>query len=149
MQKPYPTFIQIISVDYLAQNFFVMIFGGWVIFAVDAAFAGGFTWLLAIFAAVLTPLGALAFFWRYRTIVAAFMNGIETPGRVIAVNSFGRDYIIHYEYNINGLDYEYRNRVKQNLYAKTLGANRQVTLLAHEQTPHIAFIKEIYLEHFE
>jgi hypothetical protein len=43
VQKISPTFFQIISTDYLAQNFFVMIFAGWVIYGIDALFEGHFT----------------------------------------------------------------------------------------------------------
>ncbi len=58
-----------------------------------------------------------------------------------------KDHIIHYKYNLNGKNYQYRNRVKKNFHAQTLRQGRQVYLLAHEKTPHIAFIKEIYLEY--
>lgn len=151
MQKPSPIFFQIISTDYLAQNFFVMIFAGWVIYAIDALFEGKATFFLAVFAAILTPLGLLTFFWRYRLIVSTFVNGIETIGRVTAVDTIStgkkrRDDIIHYEYNLNGQTYQFRNRVKKNAYARTIKQGQQVNLLAHGKTPHIAFIKEIYLE---
>ncbi len=57
-----------------------------------------------------------------------------------------RDYIIHYQYEFNGQTHQYRNRVKKNSYAQKLRQSQQVNLLAHPKTPHIAFIKEIYLE---
>lgn len=146
MQKLSPTFFQIISTDYLAQNFFVMIFGGWVIFAIDAVFQGKATFFLAIFAAILTPLGLLTFFWRYWLIVSTFANGTETIGQVTEINTISKDYIIRYEYNFNGPKYKFSNRVKKNSFVKKLRRGQQVNLLAHEKTPHIAFIKEIYLE---
>lgn len=146
MQKTSPTFFQIISTDYLAQNFFVMIFGGWAIFGIDALFEGHFTTALAIFAAILTPCGLLTFFWRYNLIVSTFVNGVELIGRVTEIKSFDKDQIIHYQYEFNGQHHQYRNRVKKNAYAKKLRQGQQVALLAHEKTPHIAFIKEIYLE---
>ena len=146
MQKTSPTFFQIISTDYLAQNFFVMIFGGWAIYGIDALFEGRFTTALAIFAALLTPCGLLTFFWRYNLIVSTFVNGMELIGRVTEIKSFDKDQIIHYQYEFNGQHHQYRNRVKKNAYAKKLRQGQQVTLLAHEKTPHIAFIKEIYLE---
>jgi hypothetical protein len=151
VQKPSPTFFKIISTDYLAQNFFIMIFAGWVIYGIDALFEGNSTLFLAVIAAILTPLGLLTFFWRYRLIVSTFVNGIETVGQVITIDTIStgkkrRDYIIHYEYNLNGQTYQFRNRVKKNTYARTIKQGQQVNLLAHEKTPHIAFIKEIYLE---
>lgn len=151
MQKPSPTFLQIISTDYLAQNFFVMIFPGWVIYGIDALFQGRATFFLAIFAAILTPLGLLTFFWRYNLIVSTFMNGTEITGQVIEITTIRtgknrRDTIISYMYDLNGKAYQFRNRVKKNSYAKNLRQGQQVNLLAHEKTPHIAFIKEIYLE---
>ena len=151
MQKLSPTFFQIISTDYLAQNFFVMIFAGWVIYSIDALFEGRATLLLAVFAAILTPIGLLTFFWRYRLIVSTFINGTETLGQVteivtISTGKKRKDYIIHYEYNFKGQKYQYSNRVKKNNSAQALKQGQQVTLLAHEKTPHIAFIKEIYLE---
>ncbi len=151
MQKPSPTFLQIISTDYLAQNFFVMIFAGWVIYGIDALFQGRATFFLAIFAAILTPLGLLTFFWRYNLIVSTFMNGTEITGQVIEITTIRtgknrRDTIISYMYDLNGKAYQFRNRVKKNSYAKNLRQGQQVNLLAHEKTPHIAFIKEIYLE---
>jgi hypothetical protein len=142
VQKPSPTFFQIISRDYLAQNFFIMIFGGWVIYGIDALFEGRVTFFLAAVAAMLTPLGLLTFFWRYRLIVSTFVTSIET----ISTGKRRRDTIIHYEYELNGQKYEFRNRVKKNSFVKTLKQGQQVHLLAHEKTPHIAFIKEIYLE---
>lgn len=151
MQKPSPTFLQIISTDYLAQNFFVMIFAGWVIYGIDALFQGRATFFLAIFAAILTPLGLLTFFWRYNLIVSTFMNGTEITGQVTEITTIRtgknrRDTIISYMYDLNGKAYQFRNRVKKNSYAKNLRQGQQVNLLAHEKTPHIAFIKEIYLE---
>jgi hypothetical protein len=151
VQKPSPTFFQIISRDYLAQNFFIMIFGGWVIYGIDALFEGRVTFFLAAVAAMLTPLGLLTFFWRYRLIVSTFVNGVETSGQVTSIETIStgkrrRDTIIHYEYELNGQKYEFRNRVKKNSFVKTLKQGQQVHLLAHEKTPHIAFIKEIYLE---
>ena len=149
--RPKPTFFQIIRADYLAQNYFVMIFAGWVIFIIDKLFEGEFTFFLLVFAAFCTPLGLLAFFWRYRLIASTFENGTETHGRVTEIRTISTgkksgDYIIHYEYQLNGQMYQYRNRVKKNSFVKALRQGRQVTLLAHGKTPHIAFIKDVYLE---
>ncbi|RJP54441.1 MAG: hypothetical protein C4557_03080 [Anaerolineaceae bacterium] len=151
VQKPSPTFLQIISTDYLGQNFFIMTFAGWAIYFVDGLFEGKTTFLLLVAAAILTPVGLLTFYWRYRTIVSTFANGIEIEGEVVDVEtiSTGRrreDRILHYEYNVNGRTYQYQNRVKKNSFARKVRAGQQVTLLAHEKTPHIAFIKDIYLE---
>ncbi len=146
MQKTSPTFFQIISTDYLAQNFFVMIFAGWVIYGIDALFEGHFTTALAILAAILTPIGLVTFYWRYNLIVSTFVNGVELTGRVTEIKSFDKDQVIHYQYEFNGQPHQYRNRVKKNTYAKKLRQGQTVNLLAHEKTPHIAFIKEIYLE---
>ncbi len=146
VQKTSPTFFQIISTDYLAQNFFVVTFGGWVIYAIDAAFEGRATLFLAIFAAILTPLGLVTFFWRYNLIVSTFVNGAEIIGKVISARTFAKDHVILYEYKFNEKVHQYQNRVKKNAYVKTLRQGQQVNLLAHEKTPHIAFIKEIYLE---
>lgn len=152
MQKISPTFFQIISTDYLAQNFFVMIFAGWVIYGIDAIFEGHFTTALAIFAAILTPIGLATFYWRYNLIVSTFVNGVEITGQVTEINIYSngknnRDYIIHYEYEFNGQPHQYRNRVKKNSHAQKLRQGQTVNLLAHPKTPHIAFIKEIYLEY--
>ncbi|MBK9210389.1 MAG: hypothetical protein IPL71_19710 [Anaerolineales bacterium] len=87
MQKFSPTLFQIISIDYLAQNFFVMIFGGWVIYFIDAVFEGEFTRFLVIFAVILTALGLLTFFWRYRLITFTFLNGVEIEGKSPKWNS--------------------------------------------------------------
>ncbi len=128
-----------------------MIFAVWVIYGIDALFEGRATFFLAVVASILTPLGLLTFFWRYRLIVSTFVNGVETSGQVTSIDTIStgksrKDYIIHYEYDLNGQKYEFRNRVKKNSYVKTLKQGQQVHLLAHEKTPHIAFIKEIYLE---
>ena len=151
MQRPSPTFFQIISTDYLAQNFFVMIFAGWVIYGIDALFQGRATFFLAIFAAILTPLGFITFFWRYRLIVSTFSNGTEITGQVTEITTIPtgknrRDYIVYYKYDLNGKACQFRNRVKKNSYAQKLRQGQQVNLLAHKKTPHITFIKEIYLE---
>jgi hypothetical protein len=146
VQKLSPTLFQIISTDYLAQNFFVMIFGGWVIYAIDAVFEGRAMFFLAIFAAILTPLGLLTFFWRYRLITFTFINGAEIEGKISKVDIIAKDLILHYEYNFQGQNYQYSNRVKKTRYAQTLKQGKQVKLLVYEKTPHVAFIKNIYLE---
>lgn len=146
--RPEPTLFQIIRTDYLAQNYFVMIFGGWVIYFIDRLFEGSFTFYLLVFAAICTPLGLAAFFWRYRLITVTFANGSETHGKVTEIRTISSDYIIHYEYSFNGKSYRYRNRVKKNDFAKRIRQNQSVTLLAHEKTPHIAFIKDLYLESY-
>ncbi|MBK8784800.1 MAG: hypothetical protein IPO22_24120 [Anaerolineales bacterium] len=149
--RPRPDFFHIISRDYLAQNFFVMIFAGWVIYGIDALFEGHFTTALAIFAAILTPIGLLTFFWRYNLIVSTFVNGAELTGHVSEINTIirgkrNRDYIIHYQYEFKGQAHQYRNRLKKNSRVEKLRQGQQVNLVAHPKTPHIAFIKEIYLE---
>jgi hypothetical protein len=146
VKNPSPAFIQIISTDYLAQNFFVMIFGGWVIYSVDAVFEGKATFFLAIFAAILTPIGLLTFFWRYRLIKSTFENGMEISGRITEVKTISNDFTIHYEYNFKDQKYQYRNRVKKNDNTQNLRQGQQVTLLMHEKTPHIAFIKTLYFK---
>ncbi len=128
-----------------------MIFGMWAIYLVDALFEGHFTTSLAVLAAILTPIGLVTFYWRYNLIVSTFVNGVEVKGIVTDIQTiFGsksnKDYLIHYEYNFNGQQYEFKNRVKKNAHARTLKKGQQVNLLLHEKTPHIAFIKEIYLE---
>ena len=123
-----------------------MIFGGWTIYFIDAAFEGEFTRLLAIFSVILTPLGLLTFFWRYRLITFTFLNGIEIEGKISKVDIIAKDLILHYEYNFHGQNYQYRNRVKSNGRTRTLKPGQQVKLLAYEKTPHVAFIKNIYLE---
>ncbi len=152
VQKNSPTFFQIISIDYLAQNFFVMIFAGWVIYAIDAVFQGNAIFFLAVFSVFCTLGGIATFFWRYSLIVSTFAHGTEITGSVTKVSTISagknsKDYIIHYEYNLNGQKYDYHNRVKKNTYAQTIKQGQRVNLLANEKTPHIAFIKDIYLEH--
>jgi hypothetical protein len=146
VQNLHPSFYKIISTDYLAQNFFVMIFAGWIIYAIDTIFEGKVTFSLAIFASILTPLGLLTFFLRYRLIRFVFENGAEIPGLVTKVNSITNDIIIHYEYNFAGQKYQYRNRVKRNTYVQSLKEGQQIILLTHESIPKIAFIKNLYLE---
>ena len=123
-----------------------MIFGGWLIYAIDAVFEGEFTRFLAIFSIILTPLGLLTFFWRYRLITFTFLNGVEIEGKISKVELIAKDLILHYEYNFHGQNYQYRNRVKSNGRTRTLKPGQPVKLLAYEKTPHVAFIKNIYLE---
>lgn len=123
-----------------------MIFGGWTIYFIDAVFEGEFTCSLAIFSVILTPLGLLTFFWRYRLITFTFHNGVEIEGKISKVELIAKDLILHYEYNFHGQNYQYRNRVKSNGRTRTLKPGQQVKLLAYEKTPHVAFIKNIYLE---
>ena len=147
MQKLSPIFFRIITTDYLAQNFFVMIFAGWVIYSIDAVFGGRATFFLAIFAAILTPIGLLNFFWRYRLITTTLINGNEIEGKITKISLIAKDLLLYYEYNFKGQKYQYRNRVKKNAYAKSLKQGQQVNLLAYEKTPQVAFIKNIYLEY--
>lgn len=151
MPKLSPTLFQIISTDYLAQNFFVMIFGGWVIYFIDTLIEGESALFLLVFAVICTPLGLVTFYWRYNLITSTFADGAEIPGRVTQVRVIltgkrRRDYVIEYEYQMNGQTYQYRNRIKKNAFAKTLKMGQGVTLLANQNKPDVAFIKEIYLE---
>jgi len=151
VQKLSPTFYQIISTDYLAQNFFVMIFGGWAIYFIDALFEGEYTLFLLIFALIATPIGLVTFYWRYNLITSTFINGIEVPGRVFEIHTIStgkkrKDYIIDYEYHHNGQSHQCRNRVKKNTFAKTLRQGQTVNLLMNEKNPNIAFIKDIHIE---
>ncbi len=151
MQKPAPTFLQIIARDYLAQNYFAMIFSGWVVYLIDVLFKGNFTLFLFAFATILTLAGLVIFYLRYNLIVSTFSEGTEVTGQITDIRTFpagkNADYIIEYEYTFNGKKYQYKNRVKKNACAATLRQGQSVILLAHKKTPHIAFIKEIYLEH--
>jgi hypothetical protein len=146
VQKLSPTFLRIISTDYLTQNFFVMIFAGWVIYGIDAVLGGRATFFLAVFASTLPPIGLVTFFWRYRLITSTLIKGTEIKGKITKISTIAKDLILHYEYNFKGQKYQFRNRVKKNAYVKTLKQGQRVNLLAYEKTPQIAFIKEIYLE---
>ena len=150
VKKNSPTFFRIISTDYLAQNFFVMIFAGWVIYGIDAVFKGNATFFLAIFASILTPIGLVTFFLRYNLIVSTFAQGIEVTGHVTTINTISTgkktgDYIIYYQYDVNGRTHQYRNRVKKNAYAQKIRRGQRVNLITHEKRPQVAFIIEIYL----
>jgi hypothetical protein len=152
VQRHSPTLFQIISTDYLAQNFFVMIFAGWAFYLIDPLFSGKTSLFLLILALVLTPIGLVTFYWRYHLIVSTIANGAEVTGRITEIETIStgkrrEDRILHYEYNVNGQAYQYKNRVKKNTHARTLKQGQQITLLAHEKTPHIAFIKDIYLDY--
>ncbi|MBM4428428.1 MAG: hypothetical protein FJ031_14505 [Chloroflexi bacterium] len=149
---PSHTLLQVISTDYLAQNFFVMIFVGWAFYIIDPLFSGKTSTFLLIFALILTPIGLLTFFWRYNLICSTIVNGMEVTGNITEIETIStnrrREYrILHYEYNINGQAYQYKNRVKKNAYASKLKIGQQVILLAHKKTPHIASIKDVYLEY--
>jgi len=128
-----------------------MILAGWVIYFLDGLFGGETTLCLLVLAAILTPIGLVTFYWRYNLITSTFVQGIETPGRIIGIYTIStgkrrRDYIIDYEYQLNGQTYQYRNRVKKNTFAKTLKQGQSVSLLVNEKHPSVAFIKDIYLE---
>ena len=129
-----------------------MIFAGWVIYIIDALFEGTATFIIAIFAAICTPIGLVTFFWRYMLIVSTFVNGTEISGQVTEISTIStgkrkQDYIVRYEYDLNGQSYQYQNHVKKSAFAQTLEPGQRVILLAHEKTPHIAFIKDIYLKY--
>jgi hypothetical protein len=149
--RPSPTLLRIISIDYLAQNFFVMIFAGWAIYFIDAMFEGEASRLLLVLAVIFTPLGLAAFYWRYNLITSTCRDGIEIPGRIIQIHTIStgkkrRDYVIDYEYQLDGQEFQYRNRVKKNNLVSTLKEGQSVTLLADEKKSKAAFIKELYIE---
>ncbi len=133
--------------DYLAQNYFAMIFAGWIVYLIDALFNGNAVFFLFIFAAFCTLIGLPTFLWRYHLIASTFKNGTETLGQVTGIKIISKDYLIQYEYDFKGQKYRYRSRVKKNIHAQNLKQGQQVNLLVYEKTPQIAFIKEIYLEH--
>lgn len=151
-KHPTPTLFQIVSTDYLAQNFFVMIFAGWAFYFIDPLFNGKTSTFLLIFALILTPIGLGTFSWRYNLIRSTIVNGVEVTGEITEIETISagkrrEDRILYYEYNINGQAYQYKNRVKKNACASKLKTGQHVTLLAHEKTSHIAFIKDVYLEY--
>jgi len=151
VQKLAPTFYQIISTDYFAQNFFVMCFGGWVIYFIDGLFEGQRSLFLLVFAIICTPIGLATFYWRYNLITSTFVDGVEVTGEVTQIDTIStgrkrKDYVIDYAYEINGQTYQFRNRVKKNTFAKTLKRGQQVLLLVNSKNPNIAFIKNIYIE---
>ena len=151
MPRLSPTFFQIISTDYLAQNFFVMIFGGWALYFIDALFTGGYKTFLLIFAALCTPIGLVTFYWRYTLITSTFAEGSETFGKVIEIQTVStgkrrRDAIIHYEYSYAGQFYQYHNRVKGGAFVNALRPGQRVALLVNEKKPQVAFIKDLYIE---
>lgn len=129
-----------------------MIFAGWAFYFIDALFSGKTTFFLLILALILMPIGLLTFYWMYNLIVSTIVNGVEITGHITEIETIStgkrrEDRILHYEYNLNGKTYQYKNRVKKNAYARTLKTRQPVPLLVHEKTPHIAFIKEVYLEY--
>ncbi len=147
-----PTFFQIISTDYLAQNLFIMIFGPWVIYFLNILIEGEQSFFFVVLAAICTVAGGIAFPWRYWTITSTFEHGEETTASIVDIHVIPtgkkrKDYIIDYEYEFAGQTHQYRNRVKNNSFARNLKQNQKVILLVNCDNPNIAFIKDIYLEY--
>jgi len=148
--KPIPTFLQIISTDYLAQNFFIMIFGPWVIGLVDSLIEGEWSIIIFIAAAVLTPLGFFFFRRRLSMIGSAFQNGSEVLGQVFKITEIStgkrrKDFTFEYEYTFAEQVYQFRNRVKGTDEARQIKNGQFVKLMANEKDPSHAFIKDLYL----
>jgi len=150
VQKPVPTFLSIISTDYLAQNFFIMSFGVWMIYLVDALFEGHTTTFLLILAILITPVGIVLFRKRYELITSSFSRGMEVRGKILEIQTISegkskRDYILDYDYEFEGVIYEYRNHIKKNDFARTLRRGQTINLMVNDRNPNVAFIKEVYL----
>ena len=150
MQKLAPTLYQIISTDYLAQNLFVMIFGGWVIYFIDALFEGETTFILLIAAALCTLIGLPAFLWRHNQIISTFLEGMEIDGHITEIHTIStgkkrRDYVIDYEYQVDGQMYQSRNRVKKNAFARALKQGQKVSIAVNARNPNVAFLKDMYI----
>jgi hypothetical protein len=141
-----PTFFQIISTDYLAQNLFVMIFGPWVIYVIDTLIEKySSIWMIA-FAALCTPIGLFFFARRHRAISSTFAHGQEVAGRVVNIAKIGRnDSLIEYEYDFDGQTYQASNRVKPTDFARSLRNGQSVNVMVNAQNPALAFLKDMYL----
>lgn len=127
-----------------------MIFGVWVIYLIDALFEGETSLILLILALICTPIGAGLFYWRFNLIRQAFTNGSEIAGRVVEIQTIStgkrrRDYIIEYEYAVNGQTRRSRNRVKKSSFAQALKVGQAVSLFVHANNPNAAFIKDLYI----
>jgi hypothetical protein len=141
-----PTFFQIISTDYLAQNLFVMIFGPWVIYVIDTLIEKYSSIFMIGFAALCTPIGLFFFLRRQRAITSTFAHGREVAGRVVNIAKIGRnDSLIEYEYEFDGEIHQASNRVKPTDFARRLRNGKSVNVMVHAQNPAIAFLKDMYL----
>lgn len=143
---PTPTFNQIISTDYLAQNLFVTIFGPWVIYFINTLIEKESSiWMIA-FAALCTPIGLFFFIRRHRFISSTFAHGREVAGRVVNIAKIGRnDSLIEYEYEFDSEIHQASNRVKPTDFARSLRNGQSVNVMVNAQNPAIAFLKDMYL----
>lgn len=123
-----------------------MIFGGWIIVAINALFEGAPFPALVACAAMLTLLGLFAFFRRYNLIQSSFTAGVELAATVTSIVPFFSDRLVYYEYDFMGQRYACRNRVKMTAPVKRLRERQPTIVLARAAKPHVAFIKDIYLE---
>ena len=147
-----PTFFQLISTDYFAQDLFIMIFGPWVIYLINFLIEGERVIFLIITAVCCTVVGGVTFPWRYWTFTSTFQHGAEIAGVIVNIHTIStgkkrKDYILDYEYDFAGQKYQYRNRVKKNSFANNLKNGQKVMLLVNRDKPNIAFIKDIYLQY--
>jgi hypothetical protein len=147
-------FFQIISVDYLSQNFFVMSFGVWVIGLVDSAIEHEWSIFIFIVAALCTPLGLFFFSRRYGIIQSAFQSGREATGHILEVTTIStgrrsKDFVFDYEYNFDGQTYQFRHRAKGTPESGVIKPGQSVTLMVNEKDPSSAFIKDIFLVHIK
>ena len=120
------------------------------IYFVDTLFEGHTNTFLLFLAIPCTPIGIILFRLRYNLITSSFSHGAEIRGQVIGIQTISegkskRDYILDYEYEMDGVIFEYRNHIKKNDFAHTLRRGQTVNLMVNRQKPNVAFIKEIYL----
>lgn len=143
---PTPTFNQIISTDYLAQNLFVMIFGPWVIYFIDTLIEKYSSVFMIGFAALCTPIGLFFFLRRQRAITSTFSHGREVAGRVVNIAKVGRnDFLVEYEYEFDGEIHQASNRVKPTDFSRRMRNGQSVNVMVNTQNPAIAFLKDMYL----
>ncbi len=145
MQNPRPSLLRVISVDYpaLLAAMFPVVFWVWTAYYF---YAGSDSLQFFVLVSAGITLVAIPFlFWRYRNISSVFEEGVESPGRIMAINFFRGRGRLDYAYTFQGQKLVSGNAINRTRQTRDLRVGQEVTLLIDRNNPKRAFVKEIYL----
>jgi hypothetical protein len=96
-------------------------------------------------AVIVTVIGIGIMTWRIRLIQSIFEDGAEVEGTVVSINFYRDRGYVTYVYEVKGKRYQSSNAIAKYRVTEQLKQGQRVRIVAEQNNPKIAFIKNIYL----
>jgi hypothetical protein len=144
MEDRQPVFWKVIWVDYWAFLFaaFSILSPLVYVYTIMASkMSRDFSWLLMSFW-VATIVGL---FWRYRSIISLYNDGLEAKATIIQVGFFRDRGYIKYVYTFENRRFAGRNRVMKNRFTTRYRVGDEVAVLIDREKPQRSLIKDLFL----